>query len=144
MLANDVDCVYRGPLLDGKSHGKGSVIWEDGTVYEGDFEHGYRTGEGKLTASDGVIFYVGGFLRGALTNGKRTYPDGGVFEGRFHLGGRSKGIYTYPDGKVFKGEYTWLVRCATQRIKSFHEGLVNIQQRGRFARFRRRHHGLGP
>ena len=107
VLANDVDCEYRGPLLDGKSHGKGSVIWEDGTVYEGDFEHGYRTGEGKLIASDGVIFYVGGFYRGALTNGKRTYPDGGVFEGRFHLGGRSKGIYTYPDGSVFEGEYTW-------------------------------------
>mmetsp|Transcript_18840 Transcript_18840/g.44140 ORF Transcript_18840/g.44140 Transcript_18840/m.44140 type:complete len:571 (-) Transcript_18840:75-1787(-) len=107
VLANDVDCEYRGPLLDGKSHGKGSVIWEDGTVYEGDFKHGYRTGEGKLIASDGVIFYVGGFYRGALTNGKRTYPDGGVFEGRFHLGGRSKGIYTYPDGRVFEGEYTW-------------------------------------
>ncbi|EJK61362.1 hypothetical protein THAOC_18165, partial [Thalassiosira oceanica] len=60
-----------------------------------------------LIASDGVILYVGRFYRGAITNGKRTYPDGGVFEGRFHLGGRSKGIYTYPDGRVFEGEYTW-------------------------------------
>ena len=113
VLEDDVDCVYRGPLADGKSHGKGSVEWKNGDVYEGDFRNGSRTGKGKLTFSDGAV-YVGSFYRGEMMEGKITYSDGGCFEGSFlfggefgfvhyHLGPRSKGKYTYPDGRVFEG-----------------------------------------
>ena len=117
VLEDDVDCVYRGPLADGKSHGKGSVEWKNGDVYEGDFRNGSRTGKGKLTFSDGAV-YVGSFYRGEMMEGKFTYPDGGCFEGPFNFGGRDEswyasgnpaplGKFTYPDGSVFEGKCTW-------------------------------------
>ena len=103
-LANDVDCVYRGPVFGGKSHGRGTLVWDDGAVYEGHFEDGYRQGIGKLTYSGGIVF-EGRFYRGERVKGKLTFPAGHVFEGDFEFEGDAdesrasiKGLLTFASG----------------------------------------------
>lgn len=53
--------VYTGDFVEGRMHSSnGRMEYADGAVYEGEFVHGERHGEGKLTLPDKSI-YVGHF-----------------------------------------------------------------------------------
>ena len=58
VLKNDHSCLFSGPVVGGKSHGKGTLVRDDWTVYEGDFKHGYRTGTGKITFKGGGVAWI--------------------------------------------------------------------------------------
>ena len=45
--------VYKGQMLAGKPHGRGSVLFDNGNTYEGDFVKGKRQGRGIYTFADG-------------------------------------------------------------------------------------------
>ena len=48
--------IYEGEVQHSEYHGSGTLIWENGDVYEGRFEHGVRT-QGKMKyANDGAIY----------------------------------------------------------------------------------------
>ena len=67
-------------------------IYDDGSVYEGDFVDGKRTGKGKYTYTSGSV-YEGDFVDGNFTGkGKYTYANGDVYEGDFVDGNFTKGI----------------------------------------------------
>ena len=44
---------YKGQMLGGKPHGKGSVVYSNGDIYDGEFEKGKRQGYGVYSFSDG-------------------------------------------------------------------------------------------
>ena len=55
---------YAGEFKDGEMHGKGLLIYANGDHYKGDFAHGLRHGEGVLTRKfkDTIVIYTGTFV----------------------------------------------------------------------------------
>jgi hypothetical protein len=51
-----LDTRYDGPSLLGKPHGRGTLTWDDGCRYEGVFDYGQLTPEGKFYFADGRIY----------------------------------------------------------------------------------------
>lgn len=47
---------YDGPSFQGKAHGVGTLTWEDGNVFNGRFEYGSLTTEGKFSIPNGKIY----------------------------------------------------------------------------------------
>ena len=48
--------IYTGWFKDNKAHGKGRMVYDNGTVYEGDWFEGRPTGEGTCTYSDKACY----------------------------------------------------------------------------------------
>lgn len=106
------DGIYRGFVskTDGKPFGFGTFNWNNGMVYEGEYNGGLPNGFGKLTTSDGTSFegnwvngifsgngilknpergisYIGNFSNGELNgNGKIIHSDSISLEGTFNEG----------------------------------------------------------
>jgi len=120
---------YTGPKdFDGEPHGIGKMVFQEGVVYEGQFEHGKRV-KGETRFPDGSS-YTGGYLgaephgvgiqinangneyKGTFENGKYhgqgiyTFVSGDVYNGIFKNGKfNGQGVYTFVDGTVQSGEY---------------------------------------
>jgi hypothetical protein len=47
---------YTGQWQDGKRHGKGVMVWDDGDIYDGDFMFDKRHGRGKYTYTSGNVY----------------------------------------------------------------------------------------
>lgn len=100
---------YTGPtVLKALPHGVGKAVYDDGDVYEGEWEDGRFNGKGKLTYSDGGV-YEGEWKDGSFNGkGKLTYPNGVVYEGEFKNGNfDGEGKLTFSDGKVYEGEFEY-------------------------------------
>ena len=77
---------YTGDLVRGVCHGTGTMQYDDGSWYTGQWENGNWTGAG---------------------NGKTIFKDGGVYEGAYLNGKRhGQGTYTFPSGSVYTGQWT--------------------------------------
>jgi hypothetical protein len=97
---------YDGNWKDGKMHGMGTYLFEDGCTYEGSFVHNYPDGEGCARYPHGQI-YDGEWKKGQYS-GKGHYStvDGVKYEGEFLLGRRhGKGKIVYPSGLSYEGEF---------------------------------------
>ncbi len=84
----------------------GTIIWEDGSKYEGEFQHGRIHGKGKLSFQDGS--YYEGEFQDEFFHGKGTmiYEDGSKYIGDWTLGYREgEGALIYPDGTEYLGEF---------------------------------------
>eukprot|EP00441_Pelagodinium_beii_P016259 CAMPEP_0197658096 /NCGR_PEP_ID=MMETSP1338-20131121/45026_1 /TAXON_ID=43686 ORGANISM="Pelagodinium beii, Strain RCC1491" /NCGR_SAMPLE_ID=MMETSP1338 /ASSEMBLY_ACC=CAM_ASM_000754 /LENGTH=1144 /DNA_ID=CAMNT_0043234607 /DNA_START=73 /DNA_END=3508 /DNA_ORIENTATION=+ len=107
---------YEGELLGGKRHGEGTFVAKDGsTRYEGQWSHGKRDGQGKLTYnSDGTSYYEGGWHVGQKHGfGKQLWPSGNGYEGQWKLGKMSgTGTMTWRYGSSAE-KYTgdWVDNC---------------------------------
>ena len=44
---------YKGEMLAGKPHGKGSTIYDSGNIYDGEYIKGRKQGYGIFTTADG-------------------------------------------------------------------------------------------
>mmetsp|Transcript_38428 Transcript_38428/g.34209 ORF Transcript_38428/g.34209 Transcript_38428/m.34209 type:complete len:155 (+) Transcript_38428:101-565(+) len=90
-LPRDKMPTYTGLWRDGQPHGQGRMLYENGNVYEGDFQFGRRHGQGKLT----MVSYntVGDRLEDIYV---------GAFEGDLYSG---YGTLTMNDGYYYKGEW---------------------------------------
>ncbi|MBR1765865.1 MAG: hypothetical protein IJ745_02345 [Bacteroidales bacterium] len=77
---------YDGPFVNGAPQGQGVKIWADGTRYEGSFVQGHLCGQGSIVWADGS-HYEGAWLNDQY-EGEGTYTDaaGEVVKGRFHAG----------------------------------------------------------
>jgi hypothetical protein len=98
--------VDEGDFVEGRLHGKGKRTYNDGAVYIGDFVNGLRHGKGKTTNANGDV-HEGDYANGnSHGKGKYTWADDGtVYEGdfvdsKFH----GKGKITYADGRVYEGD----------------------------------------
>lgn len=98
--------VYDGDWENGYMHGKGAYIWSDGDRYEGDFKKGYRSGKGKYVWGPASEFkgdvYEGDFLKGDRT-GIGTYTWGNESK---YAGDKYEGAF-YCGTKFGKGVYTF-------------------------------------
>nr|KAF6506612.1 MORN repeat containing 1 [Rousettus aegyptiacus] len=96
---------YEGEWKGGKTHGRGKLLFKDGSYYEGEFVHGEITGEGRrLWAASGNT-YSGQFVLGEPQgHGVLQYRAGGRYEGAFHHGMREgHGCLVDQDGQVYQG-----------------------------------------
>ena len=100
---------YTGSISNstGMPHGFGRLEYDQaGRWYEGDWEHGRWTGQGRLSNGDGD-FYEGGLKNDHKHGqGNMKFADGRTFEGEYIDGEKSDGKMTYQDGSTYTG--SWL------------------------------------
>ena len=71
----------RGILGGYRTTGQGKYIWVNGTIYEGNFVEGIRTGEGTLYNNNGYAVYKGDWKSGHFEgNGIYYFPNDGFIE----------------------------------------------------------------
>lgn len=77
----ETNCVYMGQWKDGKKHGKGKQLMEDGAIYEGYWENDKGNKRGRIIHTDGDV-YDGEFLDDAA-HGKGRFVH---LNGSFYFG----------------------------------------------------------
>lgn len=121
--------VYEGEMLQGycMRDGKGVCLYNNGTLYEGDWKRNKEHGMGTLMTADRKrIIYTGEWERGrmhgtgcyyytqddpyASASSRRKddsdYQNGSRYEGEFRENARhGNGKYTLPNGSVYDGEW---------------------------------------
>ncbi|XP_039223418.1 MORN repeat-containing protein 1 isoform X3 [Crotalus tigris] len=98
---------YEGQWKRGKKHGRGKLLFKDGSYYEGEFADGEIVGHGlRYWASTGNT-YSGQFLFGELHgHGVFHYGNGGRYEGEFCYGIREGyGSLIGKDGETYQGSF---------------------------------------
>ncbi|XP_010626192.1 MORN repeat-containing protein 1 [Fukomys damarensis] len=98
---------YEGEWKGGKKHGRGKLLFKDGSYYEGDFVDGEITGQGCQHWACSGNTYSGQFVLGEPQgHGIITYRAGGRYEGELCCGLREgQGILVDPDGQVYQGSF---------------------------------------
>ena len=97
---------YIGEFKDHKFHGIGELRWADGvTWYRGDYVEGAMHGKGTLKTKAGT--YEGNFAHNKMHGqGTFSYVDGSTYVGAFENGERSgSGKLTYTNGSVYIGTF---------------------------------------
>jgi len=113
----------------GKMHGKGIMRYENGSIYDGEWDSGKRQGYGKYHWSNGDLYdgewksdnregqgthvYANGSsYSGEWSNGKRcgkgtmSYENGNIYEGDFvENKWEGRGVYRFHNGDVYNGEF---------------------------------------
>ena len=89
---------------DGFTHG--SIVYDDGTQYTGEWVNGWRHGRGWCKWKDGRG-YAGQWIRGQPEGpGKFTWPDGSWYHGEVVNGLRQgRGKLKYANGNVYEGDW---------------------------------------
>ena len=100
--------------MDDQRHGLGSLVWTDGTRFEGSFKGDKRLGKGSLWSADGHLMYEGEWAADVFHgSGTHHAENGDVYQGYFQDGLRSgSGVLTAGGGEVYTGEWvevSWLV-----------------------------------
>lgn len=77
---------YSGETLDGIPHGRGTIVWPDGTVYRGQWEGGRMEGEGEISWPSGAAYR--GQWRDGRKHGAGTIflPGGEALQGTWEHG----------------------------------------------------------
>ncbi|GKY97678.1 hypothetical protein MPSEU_000726000 [Mayamaea pseudoterrestris] len=90
----------------GHLHGQGRLEWQNGDVYNGEFDHGHRHGQGQYVWADGR-HYQGEFCQNLRHgHGRFMYPNDDFYEGNFEQGKRDgRGRFVFADGSVYEGEW---------------------------------------
>ena len=80
MLSYSPDGTYSGERLDGRPHGRGTMLFADGSEYTGQWWHGVPHGRGIYHCAEGE--YTGQWQHGTRHGqGRMTFADGGSCEG---------------------------------------------------------------
>ncbi|XP_072036503.1 uncharacterized protein [Amphiura filiformis] len=98
---------YEGDWKEGKKHGHGKLIMNDGSYYEGEFINGEIEGHGFRKWATSGNTYSGQFLNGELNgHGVMTYGDGSVYEGEFQNNRKQgRGVIKDSTGAVYEGSF---------------------------------------
>ncbi|XP_016072318.1 PREDICTED: MORN repeat-containing protein 1 [Miniopterus natalensis] len=98
---------YEGEWKGGKTHGRGKLLFKDGSYYEGEFVDGEIVGKGcRHWAATGNT-YCGQFVLGEPQGqGVMTYRAGGRYEGELSHGVREgHGCLVDQDGHLYRGSF---------------------------------------
>lgn len=115
---------YTGYLVDGVKHGQGKWIRENGTVWEGTFDHGVFSGAGNYIYPSGDT-YTGQWLNGKRHGtGTYTWASGGSYTGTFVENERTgSGSIIYSNGSTYVGECLKGLRHGTGKL-TYRDGSV--------------------
>lgn len=102
----DDGTVYEGEIKNNMRHGKGKLTDPNGDVFIGKFWNDIINGKGKFTGVDGSV-YDGEWKNGMREGyGKESLPDGSTYEGNYEDGFKNgQGIYHWIDGSIYNGEW---------------------------------------
>ena len=95
-----------GRNAQGEPEGRGTMVYEEGGMYEGQWLAGVRHGQGKNTSATGNV-YEGEYVKDQRHgHGKYTFADGEAYEGEFVEGKKhGRGKKTNADRSSYDGEY---------------------------------------
>lgn len=103
---------YGGDLMNGVPQGKGTLLYDDGDTYEGEFLGGKFHGKGVSTRNDGNIRYDGEWRNGKFHGEGIYYYSKGDPQNRAHYQGRffngvrvGKGVLMWKDGTSYEGDF---------------------------------------
>ena len=86
-------------------NGKGTLVFDTGHKYTGEFKDGARQGDGILLMPGGRKI-VGVWENNEIQSGTYTEPDGTVYKGQWMFRERNGlGTLTFPDGRKYIGEF---------------------------------------
>ena len=100
--------VYEGSWESGKRSGKGSLTFANGQKYVGDWKSDLQQGQGVLSLSDAEVIYSGMWSKGTPTgSGTMTYwPSGDVYKGDFYEGRcTGQGTLVCANGTRYEGQW---------------------------------------
>ncbi len=100
--------VYEGQFKDGKAHGKGKEVWDNGNTYEGNYVNDLKEGKGIYTWSSGNTY--NGEYKNNLREGQGVFTwkeSGDRYEGEYLAGERhGKGTYIWKsNGNSYTGDW---------------------------------------
>lgn len=104
---SQINVEYNGQYNEaGQRHGTGSLRWENGDKYEGNFWCGMMDGEGTLYFADGTE-YVGSWKLNKMDGqGTRRYANGNVYTGEYRAGKRTgQGRCYFANGDLYTGAW---------------------------------------
>mmetsp|Transcript_8570 Transcript_8570/g.18537 ORF Transcript_8570/g.18537 Transcript_8570/m.18537 type:complete len:395 (+) Transcript_8570:165-1349(+) len=99
--------VYEGHLDHlGEPHGRGTVTWENGGKYDGEWVDGKANGHGIMNYGNGDR-YEGGWKDGCrFGQGTHHFKDGGVYEGQWrNAAPDGQGKMTLKNGSHYEGAW---------------------------------------
>lgn len=108
---------YTGYLVDGVQQGQGTMVWDNGNKYVGNWDYGQMHGQGTFTWSNGAV-YKGSFHKGVRQGtGRYTFASGAWYEGDF-VGGKfhGQGTYHWTSGDVYVGQWKDDVRTGRGKL----------------------------
>lgn len=97
---------YTGYFLDGVPNGQGRIAWDDGDIYEGEWEYGQYNGKGTLIWKSGDSY--SGEFKNSVGNGQGTlkWTNGNSYSGEWKdWKMHGYGTYTYSDGTGKSGKW---------------------------------------
>jgi len=98
--------LYTGVLVKKRPHGRGTMKYDDGRHYEGNWNHGRWHGVGRAIFANNDIFEGTYDMDQRHGHGMYQWNDGRVYTGQFFQDQRQgRGTYTWPDGAVYQGEF---------------------------------------
>jgi hypothetical protein len=124
----DNDTVYEGEFINGKKEGKGKMDYGEGEMYEGGFVNDVREGKGRYDWPDGS-FQIGNWLNnemhgpGIMLNTEK----GDYYTGEFAYGNYTgNGTMVYGDESTYEGYWLYDKRHGqgkyTYKNGNFYEG----------------------
>ncbi|CAI2365464.1 unnamed protein product [Moneuplotes crassus] len=98
--------LYQGNWENNETNGLGRIIYTNGDVYEGEWLNGKLHGKGIYLKSDGSK-YDGYFCQDAYNGyGVETWTDGSIYEGEYHDGKmEGQGMFIWENGGRYKGQF---------------------------------------
>jgi hypothetical protein len=113
---------YDGHWLDDLPHGKGLTFFENGDVFEGNYNRGKREGEGSMKYNDGG-YYTGSWANDNIHGrGSYRYLNGDSYDGDWRDGKpHGKGTHKYASKSVYEG--SWVNgQCQGRGKMAFYNG----------------------
>jgi hypothetical protein len=97
----------------GLAHGKGTITYDDGEKYEGEWKEGNRHGKGTYTFEtgyDGLIRFEGEWQENKPFAGVFTFSNNGTISGEFtgYHYNEGNGKIDLKDGRIFEGKWSGL------------------------------------
>ena len=121
----DEELIFEGYFLDGKRHGQGVQIHDDGSKYEGEFKDDRPHGAGVETTSNGIRFqsqFINGIPHGFVVV---NFPEGYACEGQMDHGKEvGKWLCIEPNGAKYEGE--------TKKLKYNGWGVLTVPDQFRY------------
>lgn len=101
-------CTYEGEFRHGKRSGQGKISWPDGSSYDGDWWDNNYHGRGILTKINEYIYDGEWFGGKKYGQGKITYADGTSYIGEWASDEKDgKGVITNLDGSTCEENWTY-------------------------------------